>query len=341
MKIEKTKAIREFFKRCEENLRDDRINDYLSVLIQSPEEAEEIRQELHDIGDPEFAGPKKNWPSLYLDIAQYLDRPYHANIHLDHIENKDFEYDYEDIPGDILYNFDEVKPDPKKELNDYMVLRAFDKPLKTTVLKQNGEYWMTDNPCEAITVDPSVDKAHGKVLTYGLGIGYYIYMCLLKEDVESVTVVELNESVIRMFNESLLPQFPRKDKIRIIHGNAIDYFNEEFVSQFDSVFADVWMNHIDGLMLMEKMLENYLPPLDKVDFWIEFSCTEVITSLIFQYFCAVASGEKLRTVKQYRKLALKIDKYFSKIDKTVTDENELKHYMYDRQTIREILSIRV
>ena len=35
----------------------------------------------------------------------------------------------------------------------------------------------------------------------------------------------------------------------------------------------------------------------------------------------------------------KIRKYFEQIEKVITDCNDLKNYMYDTNTIREILSI--
>ena len=50
-----------------------------------------------------------------------------------------------------------------------------------------------------------VERAKGKVLTFGLGLGYFAYMCSLKEEVESVTVVEKDKSVIKLFNEIILP----------------------------------------------------------------------------------------------------------------------------------------
>ncbi len=90
MKIIRTDEIDAFFERCIRNMQNDAMNEYVGVIIQSPEEEEEIKQELHDLGDPEFQGDKENWPSLYLDIDYYTKTPYNTNIHLDKISDHGF-----------------------------------------------------------------------------------------------------------------------------------------------------------------------------------------------------------------------------------------------------------
>lgn len=68
-----------------------------------------------------------------------------------------------------------------------------------------------------------LERAAGKVITYGLGLGYYTFMASEKEDVESVTVVELNPHMISLFKKKLLPHFPHKEKVHIIEGDALVY----------------------------------------------------------------------------------------------------------------------
>lgn len=340
MKIIRTDEIDAFFERCLMNMQNDAINDYVGVVIQSPEEEEEIKQELHDLNDPEFQGPKETWPSLYIDIEPYTRTPYNTNIHLDKISDHGFQFASETMPAHELLNMTFIQPDPNRELNDYMILRAFNKPYQATALRQNGEFWMTDNPAEANTTDPCVEKAHGNVLTFGLGIGYFVYMCLLKPEVKSVTVVELSESVINMFKKYILPQFPKDKEVHIIHGNAFDYFNKDFIDQFDYTFVDVWKNHEDGYGMIEKMLEQYLPPYEDVDFWIESTCFEFITSMICLYFNNISQGLKTPRNRQLQKQYKKIHAYFEKIDRTVDNVDELKNYMYDPKILREIVSVK-
>lgn len=41
---------------------------------------------------------------------------------------------------------------------------------------------MTVTPNEIETMKPVIDKAFGRVLTYGLRVGYYVFMVSEKED---------------------------------------------------------------------------------------------------------------------------------------------------------------
>ena len=95
---------------------------------------------------------------------------------------------------------------------------------------------MLDAPSEANTIDSYAKKATGAVLTYGLGIGYFIYMAMLNPNVESITVIENSMEVIQMFESYLLPQFP-KLPLTIIHGDAFNYHNEKYLDNFDYVFV--------------------------------------------------------------------------------------------------------
>lgn len=49
---------------------------------------------------------------------------------------------------------------------------------------------MTVTPNEINTIRPSVEQSRGKVLAYGLGLGYYAFHAAQRADVTSVTVVE-------------------------------------------------------------------------------------------------------------------------------------------------------
>lgn len=47
-------------------------------------------------------------------------------------------------------------------------------------------------------------------------------MASLKADVESITIVEREQSVIDLFTSFILPQFKTKDKITVIKDDAND-----------------------------------------------------------------------------------------------------------------------
>lgn len=135
---------------------------------------------------------------------------------------------------------------------------------------EDGREWMTLMPNETVTTDPAVEKAFGKVLTYGLGLGYFAYMASQKEDVESVTVVEMSRDVIELFEEYILPQFPNKDKIRIIEGDALKFARDGGALGYDFLFADIWHDAYDGRELYLKLKEAEGAAGDvEYTYWIE------------------------------------------------------------------------
>lgn len=70
-----------------------------------------------------------------------------------------------------------------------------------------------------------------------------------KEEVESVTVVEMNRDVISLFKRNILPQFPNKEKIRIIEADAFAFIEKQEDGIYDTAFSDFWSGVDDGLDL--------------------------------------------------------------------------------------------
>ncbi len=141
-------------------------------------------------------------------------------------------------------------------------------------IQEDGRIWMTVTPLEINTIQPAIDSAHGHVLAYGLGLGYFAYMAARKASVETVTIVELNENVIDMFNEYLLPQFHEcSKKITIIHANAFMYANIEMQKgNIYDEFSDLRHDVYDGEPLYLKMKEfEVYSPNSKFMYWIEKS----------------------------------------------------------------------
>lgn len=136
-------------------------------------------------------------------------------------------------------------------------------------IREDGRVWMTVTPNEINTIQPVVRESRGKVLTYGLGLGYYAFHALLQPDVTSVTVVEKNPQVIEVFRRMLLPFFPRQADLRIIEADAFDYAGKTMPREgFDVVFTDLWHDVADGLPLYQRMkaLET---PGPRYFYWIE------------------------------------------------------------------------
>ena len=145
----------------------------------------------------------------------------------------------------------------------------FDQAFDFPALREDGLVWMTVTPNEINTIQPAVRRSCGKVLTYGLGLGYYAFHCLMKKDVRSVTVVEKNPAVIEVFTKHLLPFFPRKEDLHIVQADAFDYAENVMPYEgFDTVFTDLWHDVADGLPLYKQMKVLETPGPNYL-YWIE------------------------------------------------------------------------
>jgi len=130
----------------------------------------------------------------------------------------------------------------------------FDSDFDFPAVLQGGREWMTLMPNETITTQPALDASHGKVLTYGLGLAYFAYMAALKPEVMSVTVVEKDEDVIKLYRDVIEPQLCCRQKIEVIHADAFDYAEHIMpCKNYDVVFTDIWHDPSDGVELYQKM----------------------------------------------------------------------------------------
>lgn len=158
----------------------------------------------------------------------------------------------------------------------------FTEPFSFPSVMQNGVEWMAIKPNEIETMRAPIARAHGNVLAAGLGLGYFAYMTARKENVESVTVVERDPSVISLFESELLPQFECRDKIRIIQADAIDYFENELPhGGYDYVFADLWHDVSDGLPLYAQLRRIEDAQGACFDYWIEDMILSHLRSALF------------------------------------------------------------
>ena len=136
----------------------------------------------------------------------------------------------------------------------YPQLGWFREEFRFPSLTENGRIWMTVTPNEINTIRPCAKAVSGKVLAYGLGLGYFAFHALLNPRVTSITVVERSEAVISLFRRCLLPRFPRPEALRIVQADAFDYAERTAPGEgYDCVFTDLWHDVGDGLPLYRRM----------------------------------------------------------------------------------------
>ncbi|MDE5755652.1 MAG: hypothetical protein K2I23_01000 [Clostridia bacterium] len=202
-----------------------------------------------------------------LDKTDYQNDEYYANISFDKATKgnwqlkRDFYAPYEIfVQDDFAYDFQKVFPQ----------LGYFEETFEYPAVYQDGRLWMSVTPNEINTMREPIGRVKGKVLTFGLGLGYFAYMCSIKQDVESVTVVEKDKSVIELFEEIILPQFESKDKIRIINDDAYAYLDKMQDKEYDYAFVDIYHDAGDGLEVYKKFKQRLGKfRRTQFDFWIE------------------------------------------------------------------------
>ncbi len=174
-----------------------------------------------------------------------------------------------------------------EELREIPQIGYFDREFPFPAILENGIEWMTVTPNEIETMKEPIRESRGRVLTLGLGLGYYLFHVLRKEEVTSVTVVERDTTVISLFREHLLPQFPFPEKLRILQADAFSYLEEVLPGErFDVIFSDIWHDPSDGLelYLQIKRYEARCPDT-RFLYWIEPSLLSLLRRMVAARLC--------------------------------------------------------
>ena len=197
---------------------------------------------------------------------EFVTHPYYQTIKIKDIKIKGYELLMDQYLPNELFPYSEISIDQKDNYLEKSVLGYFENNFHFIALNKNKETWMSVTPNEINTMKRAVEKAHGEVLVYGLGLGYFPFMISLKNDVKSIKIIEKDQQIIDIFVKFIFPQFPKKEKIEIIKADALSYSN----ANFDYAFIDLWHNPNDGLKTYIQMIKK---ENDKAEYyyWLEDS----------------------------------------------------------------------
>ena len=194
--------------------------------------------------------------------------PYYEQIHISpDKENRIALATADYLPYEFFQTFHNYK-----EENPFLYGEAgfFKERMTFPVILEDNRVWMSVVPSEIRSMEKDIEAAKGKVITYGLGLGYYAFMASEKETVESVSVVEMNRDIISLFKRNILPQFPNKEKIRIIEADAFAFIEKQKDGSYDTAFSDFWSGVDDGLDLyLRFMAKTARFVKTKHSYWIE------------------------------------------------------------------------
>lgn len=223
-------------------------------------------------GSPEDRALFRNYllPSVrILDAEKYRRDPYYKNVKIPNVKDGAWELRREAYEPYRAVICDDLII--KDDLTEIPPLGFFTERFEFPAVLEGGNEWMTLTPVDMDTCSEAIAAAHGKVVTFGLGLGYYAYMAALKDEVESVTVIEKSPDVIRLFERYIFPYFPKKGKVRVINADAFEYARDIMPSEgYDYAFVDIWRDGSDGAEAYEKMkpLEAKSPKTE-FSYWIK------------------------------------------------------------------------
>ncbi|MFA7032718.1 MAG: hypothetical protein WC201_04065 [Bacilli bacterium] len=238
-------------------------NDYLNKLI----DACEIDRNNQD--DIKIINQQIKPAIRSFDEKIITDDVYVSTLKFPTINIHDREFNKESYAPYQGFSYDEISV-ADDDFREMQKVGYFTSKITYPVLSYKNELWMSVTPNEIMTFEEPLKKAKGNIITFGLGMGYFVYLTSLKKEVTSVTVVEKDPFIIQLFNQYLLPQFKEKQKIIIIEQDACEFLKEKH--QFDYAYVDLWHNPNDGLpfyLLFKKAEINF--PHCRFDYWLETS----------------------------------------------------------------------
>ena len=233
-----------------------------------------------------------------LDANECRMDPYYQIIKLPKISRGKWKMGYKTIKAYELFTSDDLKVLP--DGREIPQTGFFTEDFRAPVVEENSREWMTVTPSEINTMTADIKAASGKVAVFGLGLGYYAFMVSQKPDVSEVVVIERDESVISLFKEFILPQFPHKEKVTVIAADAYKYAETMGEQHFDCAYVDIWHDVLDGVEMYLKMkrLEKHSPGT-KFLYWIEPSMLAWLRGMALMELAENAPGPMLETIGDF------------------------------------------
>ena len=222
------------------------------------------------------------YPSVkMLDPASFTCDPYYKNIRIPSVKRKNWELKYESFAAYEGLVYDDLMI---KGYHEFPRIGFFGEEFVFPAVLEKGREWMMITPNEINTMKAPLEKMKGRIVTFGLGMGYFAYMASLKEEVTEITVVEKDPAVIELFEEFILPQFENADKIKLVCADAFEYAEAQMEKEcFDCAFTDIWRDASDGLDLYVKMKKfEDRSPRTRFEYWVETTILSTLRRMVLE-----------------------------------------------------------
>lgn len=229
-------------------------------------------------------------PNIFLaDIEKFKSNPYYKSIKPVETKYKGYSLTYDHYAPYELFAYDDIEVD--SNYIEHSKLSYFYDEYKFLAINYNDVTWMSVTPNEIKTMESAIKKAHGDIIVFGLGLGYFAYMASLKLEVKNITIIENDENIINLFINNLLPLFENKAKIKIINNDALKVIKQPL--KYDFAFVDLWHNAEDGIDLyfaFKKEEKNH--PNVEFSYWLERSFYALLRRAFIELLSEQISDEK-------------------------------------------------
>ena len=289
---------------------------------------EYIRQVLENHKtDSSFISKNLPWDSREVMLDTFTNNPYYQALKNVSFEEDGWKLETKKMKAFTLFPYDEQYHYGANSILK-MSLGYFTKDYDYPTISLYDQEWMSLNPHEIRTMEMPIQVAKGKVLTLGLGLGYFAYMAHLKEEVKEVYIVEMDLELIKLFQKHLLPLFPYKEKIHIIKADALVHINQINDRDYDFIFADLWHDVSDGLPTYIKLQERFSKfTYTKRHYWIENSLITYLRLLLI----GVIKDEYYKNENEYDEIQTAIKNNL---------ENVVLHNSYELDALLSIQGVK-
>lgn len=268
-----------------------------------------------------------------LKVHSFLNNPYFSSVKPASKMIGDYALEYLSYKKGQPLPLDDIQVSKNEGYLEKTPIGFLDDDLEYLSLSYKGVTWMCITPNEINTMQPHIDTTTGKVLVFGLGLGYYPFMISLKEEVKDIYIVELDQNIINIFKENLLPLFPHKEKIHIIKGDAKEYI-KTIDNSFNTIFIDLWHNPEDGLplYLYFKQYEKK-HSRTKFQYWLEKSLIALYRRYLLTLIEESLNGYSDKDYRNKKDYLLN-DLYFKTKNITLNSYDDVYNLLSDESILR-------
>ncbi len=167
--------------------------------------------------------------------------------------NKNWAYVNRVLPeGEPLFLFDQPPPSSVLWTGDVVLPMLIDMNVashngrRITHLPEQdrvfqGAVWMSLTPAEMLSQRAGIEKARGKVVVGGLGLGWFLRKVAAKPEVTEIIVVEKSKELLNWYGRTLCNQHPKVSEV--IAGDVYNEIGRHGNCQY---LLDIWLRHGDA-----------------------------------------------------------------------------------------------